>query len=78
MSDFNYSVVLRDLAEEYYSQRISKEEYRAQRTQLLDKIDAEYNGRKFAKPEADNDATEMDETFFMKTVAFFKNKNVDQ
>lgn len=77
MSDFNYTVVLRDLAEEYYSQRISKQEYRTRRTQLLDKIDAEYNGRKFEKPETDNTATEMDKSFFMKTVAFFKNKNVD-
>jgi hypothetical protein len=77
MSDFNYSVVLRDLTEEYYSQRISKEEYRARRTQLLDKIDAEYNGRKSVISETDIKTMETDESFFMKTVAFFKNKNVD-
>jgi hypothetical protein len=77
MSDFNYSVVLRDLSEEYYSQRISKQEYRDRRTQLLNKIDAEYNGRKFEQPETDGDTRVMDDSFFMKTVAFFKNKNVD-
>jgi hypothetical protein len=77
MSDFNYSVVLRDLANDYFSQRITREEYRDKRTQILDKIDAEYNGRKMSSAESRSNAM-VDDSFFMKTVAFFKNKNVDQ
>ena len=76
MNDFNYSVVLQNLADDYHSQKISKEEYRHQRTLLLDKIDAEFNGRKLARFE-ENKTIETNDSFFMKTVAFFKNKNVD-
>lgn len=76
MNDTNYSVMLRDLADDYYSQKISMAEYRSRRTQILDKIDAEYNGRKIANDEP-RPGTAEDDSFFMKTVAFFKNKSVD-
>ena len=76
MNDTNFSVALRNLADEYYSQEISMEEYRRQRTILLDKIDAEFNGRKIATLTEEQNTT-TDASFFMKTVAFFKNKNVD-
>ncbi|HEY9052477.1 MAG TPA: hypothetical protein VIQ03_13080 [Gammaproteobacteria bacterium] len=76
MNDLSYSTMVRNLSRDYYNQIISKEDYRNQRRILLDKIDEEYNGRKIIKPEQEDN--ENDQSFFMKTVAFFKNKDLDQ
>ena len=76
MNDLSYSTMVRNLSRDYYNQIISKEDYRNQRRILLDKIDEEYNGRKIIKREQEDN--ENDQSFFMKTVAFFKNKDLDQ
>ena len=76
MNDLSYSKMVRDLSRDYYNQIITKEDYRDQRRILLDKIDEEYNGRKITQPE--QESNETDESFFMKTIAFFKNKDLDQ
>ena len=74
MNDLSYSAMVRNLCSDYYNQKITKQDYRKQRTMLLDKIDEEYNGRKI---ENNDEQKEVDQSVFMKTIAFFKNKNVD-
>ncbi len=80
MSDISYSAKLRDLSKEYYQNHIRLDEYRLQRKVILDKIDEEFNGRKI---EDINDKTETSSTdpdqssVFMKTIAFFKNNDVN-
>lgn len=44
MSDSSYSEILRDLSRSYYNRSISLEDYRAQRRQILNAIDQQYNG----------------------------------
>lgn len=74
MSNSSYSVMLRNLSKEYYQNHIGFDEYRAQRKMILDKIDDEFNGKQSSvMPEEDNDESSM----IMKTVAFFKNTDVD-
>ena len=79
MSDLSYSAMLRNLSADYYYQRISKQEYRFQRRQILEKIDEEFNGRKNISMEDEADVFEddTDQSLFMKTIAFFKNKDLD-
>lgn len=78
MSDISYSAKLRDLSKEYYQNHIRLEEYRSLRRVVLDKIDEEFNGR---RPEVVSDELENksvdDSSVFMKTIAFFKNNDVD-
>lgn len=76
MNDASYSNKLRNLCSDYYNQKITKAEYRNQRKILLDKIDEEYNGRQTAT--SDNESKGTDQSIFMKTIAFFKNKDIDQ
>jgi len=78
MSDISYSAKLRDLSKEYYQNHIRLDEYRSQRKIIIDKIDEEFNGRKtddmVDEPEVeDNNQSSV----FMKTIAFFKNNDVD-
>jgi len=79
MSDLSYSAKLRDLSKEYYQNHIRLDEYRSQRKVILDKIDEEFNGRKSdeldEEPEAENS---NQSSVFMKTIAFFKNSDVDE
>ena len=81
MSDLSYSAMLRNLAADYYYQRLSRDDYRAQRRQLLQKIDEEFNGQKNfnmedeAEPALQDD--DADQSIFMKTIAFFKNRDLD-
>ncbi len=39
----SYAAQLRKLTEDYYNQLISMQDYRQQRKQILDEIDAEFN-----------------------------------
>jgi len=79
MSDISYSAKLRDLSKEYYQNHIRLEEYRSLRKVVLDRIDEEFNGRKAeesSSEESDNKSVD-DSSVFMKTIAFFKNNDVD-
>ncbi len=82
MSDISYSAKLRELSKDYYQNHIRLDEYRAQRKEIIDKIDEEFNGRKTEEAE---DITQKQEkkkpeesSVFMKTIAFFKNNDVDE
>ena len=78
MSDISYSAKLRDLSKEYYQNHIRLDEYRSQRKIIMDKIDEEFNGRKtddmVDEPEVEDTSQS---SVFMKTIAFFKNNDVD-
>jgi len=78
MSDISYSAKLRDLSKEYYQNHIRLDEYRSLRKLVLDKIDEEFNGKKpeVMSVELDNKSVD-DSSVFMKTIAFFKNNDVD-
>ncbi|VAW59514.1 hypothetical protein MNBD_GAMMA08-839 [hydrothermal vent metagenome] len=82
MSDISYSAKLRELSKDYYQNHLRLDEYRAQRKEIIDKIDEEFNGR---KTEVVEDITQKQEkktleesSVFMKTIAFFKNNDVDE
>jgi len=51
MSEISYSVLLRNLSNDYANNRISFEQYREERKILLWKIDEEYNDVKFESGE---------------------------
>lgn len=44
MNDFSYSILIRNLCDEYNEHNISLNEYLQQRKFLLNKIDQEFNG----------------------------------
>jgi len=75
MSDISFSAQLRNLSKDYYQNHIDFEEYRAQRKVILDKIDEEFNGRK--SEQVNDEKTVENSSIFMKTIAFFKNSDVD-
>lgn len=78
MSELSYSARLRDLSKNYYQSHLGYEEYRSLRKEVLDKIDEEFNGRKpLSEPEQGAEAESGDSSLLMKTVAFFKNKDID-
>jgi hypothetical protein len=78
VSDLSYSSLLRNLSADHYYRRITREEYRSQRRQILDRIDEEFNGRKPLVADDEDQASEQaDQSIFMKTIAFFKNKDLD-
>ncbi|MCW8935081.1 MAG: hypothetical protein OQK98_10190 [Gammaproteobacteria bacterium] len=82
MSDISYSTKLRELSKDYYQNHIRLDEYRSQRKLIIDKIDEEFNGRRIDGNQLDTntDNTEKpveDSSVFMKTIAFFKNSDVD-
>ncbi len=74
MSELSYSAMLRELSKNYYQHHIGFDEYRAQRKSVLDKIDEEFNGR---KSNEESNAKANDSSIFMKTIAFFKNSDID-
>ncbi len=82
MSDISYSAKLRDLSKDYYQNHIRFDEYRSQRKIIIDKIDEEFNGSKSeAAGEETEEKTAVDteeSSVFMKTIAFFKNTDVDE
>jgi len=82
MSDISYSAKLRELSKDYYQNHIRLDEYRSQRKLIIDKIDEEFNGRKIEGNYQDISNTNTDQpaddsSVFMKTIAFFKNSDVD-
>ena len=76
MSDLSYSARLRDLSKDYYQNHINFESYRAQRKIIIDKIDEEFNGRKLTTDETQD--AEDQSSIFMKTIAFFKNSDINE
>lgn len=83
MSDISYSAKLRALSKDYYQNHLRFDEYRAQRKIVFDKIDEEFNGQKV--PQISSDTTEEkakdpanQSSVFMKTIAFFKNNDIDE
>ena len=83
MSDISYSTKLRDLSKDYYQNHIRLDEYRSKRKFIIDKIDEEFNGRKAEGAALDSDINTSDNasdesSVFMKTIAFFKNSDIDE
>ena len=76
MGDISYSAKLRDLSKDYYQNHIRFDEYRSQRKILIDKIDEEFNGRKIEDNAEVPDSESS--SVFMKTIAFFKNTDVNE
>ena len=84
MSDISYSEKLRNLSKDYYQNHIKFDDYRSQRKIIIDKIDEEYNGYKANDMEDNNLSVNEseagasgDKSVFMKTIAFFKNNDVE-
>jgi hypothetical protein len=73
MSDTSYSLMLRQLSNDYYQYRIDFEQYRIQRKLILDKIDAEFNGEQSAAKATANLKKSVDQ---MQTIAFYQNSDV--
>lgn len=44
MTEINYSSLLRQVADDYFEHRLTRVEYLAQRRDILDRIDREFNG----------------------------------
>ena len=62
---------LKEVASDYYQNRISFSEYREQRNNILEKIDEELNGIKISN--TDNDFTEQnDSSVISKALSFLK------
>ena len=59
--------MIRELSSDYYQQRITTEEYRKLRKELLDKIDKELN-----HIESAGHGSESDQGFVDKLVSYFK------
>lgn len=73
MSQESYSVLLRNLSNDYFHGRINFDEYRIQRKIILDKIDEDFNGIESGV----NDDDQQDEaSILMQTVKFFKGKDL--
>jgi len=70
MSEENFSVILRNLADDYFNDRIPFNEYRSKRKIILDKIDEEFNGIE----QVDN--VEEKSSIFMQTIKFFKGSDI--
>jgi hypothetical protein len=73
MSENSYSLLLRNLSNDYYYNHMSFEDYRVQRRIILDKIDEDFNGTETMQTEQEvNEKTSI----FMQTISFFKNTDV--
>ena len=72
--DENYSLSLRNLSSDYYFGRIEFDEYRLKRKTILDKIDAEFNGRQYL--EGEPVPQDDEKSILMQTIKFFKSKDV--
>jgi len=73
VNEFPYSIQIQALLDDYYNNRIGMDEYRQQRTQLLDEIDKEVNG---TEREQNKDST--DSTFIGKMLNMIKNSNTEE
>lgn len=76
MSEQSYSAKLRELSKNYYQSHLGYEEYRAQRKEVLDKIDEEFNGRKPVTT-VNEEPSDTNNSMLMKTIAFFKNNDIE-
>ena len=73
MIETSYSLMLRNLSNDYYQNKIGFEEYRSQRKIILDKIDVEFNaGQAKLEVAVNRDRQEK----FMQTIAFYQNRDV--
>ncbi len=79
MTEISYSLLLRNLSDDHFRRQITFEEYRARRKQILDNIDAEFNGLKLTPEPMQAIEPEKEEATqdFMQTIAFNANKNLD-
>lgn len=78
MIEQSYSAQLRELSKNYYQSHLGYEEYRSLRKEVLDKIDEEFNGRKPTHESDDgSDESSSDSSILMKTIAFFKNTDIE-
>lgn len=73
MTDFLKFAMMRELSNDYYQQRISKEEYRKLRKNLLDIIDKEVN---YIEP--DDHGLEPEQGFVDKLMSYFKNSDEEK
>lgn len=81
MIEQSYSARLRELSKDYYQSHLGFEEYRRLRKEVLDSIDEEFNGRKPEYIGGQEDRTERrnnNASVLMKTIAFFKNNDIDE
>lgn len=75
MIETSYSLMLRNLANDYYQNKIKFDEYRSQRKLILDKIDLEFNGD---RPKITVTVNQDQQSEFMQTIAFFQNSDVEK
>lgn len=75
MSETSYSILLRNLSNDYYHNHIGFDDYRVQRKIILDKIDEDFNGQSVA--EVVQQETEKT-SLFMQTISFFRNTDIDK
>lgn len=75
MTDRSYSLLLRNLSNDYYHSYIGFDEYRAQRKIILDKLDQELNGA-----DADRQSASSDDgnPLLMQTIGFFRNTDLGE
>lgn len=76
MTDNSFSSRLRQLSKDYYQHHLGFDDYRAQRRNLLEQIDEEFNGRKIEPAETQPDLEKS--SIFLKTIAFFQNSDVPE
>ena len=80
MTEISYSLLLRNLSDDHFHQRVTFEEYRVLRKKILDTIDVEFNGlRQPAEPVQvfDPGIEEEPTQDFLQTIAFNSNINLD-
>lgn len=73
MTELLNFAMIRELSNDYYQQRITKEEYRQLRKELLDRIDKEIN---YIEPE--DHGLESEQGFVDKLMSYFKNSNEEK
>ena len=71
MEEKSFSLLLRNLANDYYHGHIGFADYRAQRKIILDRIDHEINGK---APAPNQQEDPEQDSMFMRTIGFFKNR----
>lgn len=75
MIETSYALMLRNLSNDYYQNKIGFEEYRGQRKIILDKIDAEFNASQANLEVAVNQDRQAK---FMQTISFYQNSDVEK
>lgn len=70
MSEESFSVMLRNLSNDYYYNHIPFSEYRLKRKIILDRIDEEFNGSE----QIDDKEEEL--SILMQTIKFFKSSDI--